>query len=418
MAGKIPLILLLFVLLAGLEGVAQQLERIHRPGYGKPCVFVVAQENLLVDLRPVLQGYEGGRKACFVLINGSASNPAQVADSLNHYLNTVPHIAKQYVYLVVAGNDVFFNEYNLFQEDFIGKAYHLREDIFTPMVATETVQEGQGFNLDKVIDHLKKNYRFQLTIDQIEAQHAIHKYSKRGSFGVGLSMGRSFFTPKETDGYVPGSAMHYGINLYKNLGKRTQLNVSLGGGLNFPNPQDEVQAQVMDQIDVNSILDGEEQEVDISLQLKGHVYTRFTADVRYFLLNRGKWFPYAGLGLSLNQLISINGNIDTTVVIDPDDISGGLGGSARPDTDQGEVDRSIFGGPNWMAVVGVQKNLGPRWLFDASATFSPFTSESSPSNSRRTEPSIPLSVVSFNVGLTFKFIGRKTTRYQYIRLKE
>lgn len=239
---------------------------------------------------------------------------------------------------------------------------------------------------------------------------------KREKGGWGARYHLSFPQLVGTDSWAPNVLSSFGLHGFVNLRPNLALTMDLLGGAKIPKPQQELQSQIFNQIDISAIFNGaaEEQEINIQGEFEGFVnlQAQFGLRQRFRL---GKLFqPYAELGLQLSIFQSFLVEIDTTILFDPGDLlSGGsqgnpLGFDPSESGVLGDGGRVGTVDPGPYVGLGCLINIGDKAAWDISAryqsSFAAFRQGGEYTN-----------FLSFQTGLVFRINQKRLRYYEYIR---
>lgn len=414
--------LLLFFFAYSANLSAQNLQVLNSPEYGAPLLLMIVQDSLVDQISQSIQKAENDEKAGFVLINGTKTNPQIVRDSFNNFLNSRAKISKRFVYLIFVGDLDFFNRYDQFEDDFFAN-YHF-------LTSTELLPEERGItssylsevNWSALVKELNRTYRWPVFIDELQSHYVTYNYKNNGRFGMGFGMGPLFFFPHNTDNYVPTAINANALIFERKLNERIYLNTSLNFAWRIPKPQDLIREKVMGQIDIFALLDenADPQEINIDLAVRGHVFLNLNVEARYYFNQKKNFQPYLGTGINFTGLLGFKGDIDTTIIIDPDSIDfanafqnrGDFGGGIDRDSLATGFDPGIFGEFGIPLSLGFQQRLGDRWRLDVNTRY-----VFDPSNLFGKKQA-GLDSFGVNVGLVYRFLGKRQLFYDYVHLRK
>lgn len=412
------LLFLLGLLLLGHTGcLGQSVKLTNTPRYGAPFIIMVAQGALVPGLETKIKAYKDPLQSTYLLINGDVLTPEAVLDTVNNLLNSPLPISKEYVYLVIAGDDAFYQQQNRYTTDFFATTWFLRADSAPNLHADINVSAYYSTALSDLVPKLRQHYTWQIEVKRIKADNVSEVKRNKKEFGIGFRWGQAFPLVKVNKELVPTSIRALSLTGYRRVSNRVQVNATLSAGFDFPNPRKIFEEQVQDQLDIASILNGDQVTMRLNTEIKAHFYISAAFDVRYFLLTNSTFQPYVGLGLSTNMLMNLRGEIDTLVSIDPGDIlSGGggfdIGNGFDENSAETDFERTLYRSSGIPVSLGFQQMLGRKLAIDVNMRY-----DINPSSKRLVED-LSLGAFSFGVGLNFNLLGRRKYYYDYVRLKE
>ena len=192
---------------------------------------------------------------------------------------------------------------------------------------------------------------------------------------------------------------------------RWLLNFSFDVGVKLPNPQRIIQEQIFSQVDIFALFNGDEVEITLDTEIKGHMTGALGIGLSYLLPSKGRFLPYVGTDLRFFGGNFFFGRIDTTIVIDS---SGGFASGGSPDDLDLRDGNEDFTPTNFFYLtlsphVGFYHQLGERLLLDLNAAYQP-----DPASFRQGEDYF--SLFRWRMGLRYRLIGKRNTRYEYLRI--
>ncbi len=394
---------------------AQSVRYLHLPQYEAPYVAVVAQGPLHPEIFNKIAQHPRREEVAYVLFDGVDLAPSQVRDTLNHLLNGEAHISKDRVYLVLIGDRRFYDIYDGFDPDFFAARYWLqRADRGQDSVAV-LQSDWATTPWGTVLDQLLPQRLFQFAIDAIKADHGRYVYPRSGRWSVGLWTERDVLLLQNSEDRIPTSVGSVGWQVQFRLHPHWQLRTQFGGGFKIPNPQKILREEILRQVDLFSILasGGGGQEIDLAVEVKGHLYGTAQVEIQYFLGPPAPLQAYLGSGLAYSHLTSFYGRVDTTFTLDPNNINLN-GNNTNLNFDSG-LDDNRLSAANlnvWQVpfFVGIQKKWRRTWMLDLQAKFRFDPQQFSPN-----QPT--LHQWSVQVGLAYAFVGRRRMVYDYVRFR-
>ncbi len=394
---------------------AQNIEAINLPKLASSYYIFVVQKELKSELIKKVLDYDDKyqNSTSFALVDGDDASPEGFRDSLNQLLNTNFSIPKQYLYYVIVGDNNFFIKYNQFNTDIFAGQYFLRNDVNSANYAKVKNSDFSNTSIKSVVDTLGKSYVFTYEFDIIKQETVDEFYDKRGNTGIGFSTGFIIPTVKNSDSNVPNSLFSYSITGFRKFNQKFELWSSLNLSFKIPNPKKIIRNSVRGQLDINSIISGIDQEINLDVDINGHAFLNAIMESRYFLTR--KYFqPYVGIGLSFTNYTNINASIDTLITINDSTFSnGGAGNFGGFDIGDGSFldDRLNIKKISIPLSFGLQRNMGAKWIFDLNIKYD-LDLKSLNENK--------VSMNNLNMGVSFvkRFVGKRKVYYNYIRFSD
>ena len=265
--------------------------------------------------------------------------------------------------------------------------------------------------LDLIWTQLSVKTLWTYDVELVQKKAKIVERSKRVEGGVGMNL-MTTSTHFRSDALgLPSGMRFWSYNAYRRVYPRWFLNFSVDVGLNRPDPQEILFDQILEQVDVFSLLAGDEVEVDLDVELTGHLSGALGVGLSYLLVQEGKTIPYAGLDMRFFAANFLYAKIDTTILIDG---TSALSGGADPaDFDFNDQDEGLSATSTLYLTlcphVGMYQELGDRWLLDLNASYQP-----DPASWKG--ESEHFSMLRFSMGLRYRLLGKRTTHYEYLRI--
>lgn len=414
--------LILFIFAIPCFGFAQEAVWINESTEKSPLLVLITEAAQYDTLHTLLSEYKSSQ--FFLVKEGSSVEFVQHA--LNGALNDrTKQFDKQRVSLILVGDVRLFSKYNRFEGDLFSAMYWLN----TGAQSQENIgkfknQAYEIAELTSVFDQALSKRRWEVDIERIQTKYArtfnVRKHGKKEK-GIGLSYSRISPFGNHSEGTLPLAFNALTFNQYRILNKHWSIHTDITASFGLPDPRADLQEQLLGQVDLNALLNGEKTEVSIDATLKGHLYAALNVQAHYRWEINERFAPFVGAGLSYGILQGIELELDTIIVIDPSEgLGGGFGGGLGAG---GEIDRSAFlsrnGGENsgsnysgfgFPVSLGFHYRLHPSVVFNASLQYhqhirNPDTGRVFMQNS------------NFQVGLIFALIGKRHTHYNYVRLK-
>lgn len=258
---------------------------------------------------------------------------------------------------------------------------------------------------------LQKNMLWTYDVETIQRKATIVERSERIEGGIGLSLMTASTAYRSSAEGLPNGIRFWSYNAYRKLHPRWLLNFSVDIGVKLPNPQRIIQEQVFSQVDIFALLNGDEVEITLDTEIKGHMTGGLGVGLSYLLPSKGRLMPYVGTDLRFFGGNFFFGRIDTTLIIDS---SGGFPGGGNPDELGLRDGNEDFSNTSFFYLtlsphIGMYHQLGERWLLDLNAAYQP-----DPAAFRQDEDY--LSLFRWRMGLRYRLIGKRNTRYEYLRI--
>jgi len=303
-----------------------------------------------------------------LLVNGAAANRNQVIDSINYALNHQLDFKKEMAYLVVVGDSAsFIDEYSVFETDFFAAQMNLCNCSSSQQATIEDTPDAL-LNAN-FYNELRAQQRYHIDILDLERELVADKIQpeiSKGGLGIGLAPNIIW-----KSGTGPNIITQISLYRYVRIKKKWRIRGEVDLSLNRPNPQDEIRSMVQSQLDFNSLLNGDDQTLNIDITVQGHGYLHAGVHAEYEPFQSTKWRPYIGVGAGFTQYLSLEVALDTIFVIEGGNFSPGSGGF---DFGGGGFNRyglgagDFVGGMVFPVSVGIRTKLSPRWEFDTRVT--------------------------------------------------
>lgn len=393
---------------------AQQFIEINEPAISKPYVIYVVEdeEATLLETRVYLAS---NNDVAHLIVPASNFTTDAVADNINTKLNTDKRTPFQFLHLVIVGDNTHFEKFaDLSEALFATQTYMTTSDVPEADRSLFKIIRWFSADLKDFLLSIDKTYTMRYKVDHFKESRRETIYKLKRNMGITLSTGISVPVPRGLSDDFPSATFPFSLSIDKRFTNKFDLIFSLHGGFKIPKPQKIIQGEIQSQLDPSALLNGEDLEIDLNTTIRGRIYVGASFEARRFLGN-SKSRPFVQAGLMVSSLNLIAFEIDTTLTIDSDDLSLGVGGSGlggggfggEGNGDQEDAFTSIVG----LSIplrVGIQPRIGHKTYLDLSAGYS-FDSAT-----LRGEPS--LDDTTFRVGLMYRFLGRREVRYDYIRL--
>ena len=265
--------------------------------------------------------------------------------------------------------------------------------------------------LDAIWLQLCRKTLWTYDVESIQRKTEVVERSERIEGGVGLSLMTSGSIFQSRAPGIPSGMQFWSYNAYRRIYPRWFFNFSVDVGLNRPNPQQILFDQIIGQIDVFSILSGNEVEVELDTEVSGYQSGSLGVGLSYVLSQNKITTPYVGLDMRFFGANFIHVVIDTTIIIDS---TNGLAGGGRPDNFEFDQDNEDFTATSFYYLTlcpkfGLYQKLGERLLLDLNASYQP-----DPASWRGEEEYF--SLLRFSMGLRYRLIGKQSKHYEYLRV--
>ena len=382
---------------------SQKLELIgFSPEEATNSVLIILVEELNEKLVSSIEALN--RQVGIIKIN-DISNMTNIADELNDVLNdTTLRINPKKIHLLIIGNIYFFRKCNQISTDlFVTKTY---------AYTTSNLENSNDFKLINAstidwktfIDEISMKQLWEIELNQIQSKHSrLINIDNKLESGIGVHLG-NHFPIINTEMYVPNSIFNYGFTHYKQVKNNWYINSSIALGINIPNPRNIIKDAVRSQIDIATIQSGNEIEIDLNEELKGHVYGLGTIG-GYYKWSNQKIQPMFGGGISYTFLTSFQRFLDTTFTIDPSTITqGNVSSTFTSNNGFDELDRNRFNGTGIYTTAGFQYQFHPLFTFQLQGQYNFNFTENSFQN------------IGISAGFSIRFKGEQKTIYEYFRI--
>lgn len=358
----------------------------------RPLLVVVAEMPLDSSLRMALQEHrlEQGYN---LLLLPDTDTLAVFCERVNSILNE-ESINKKRVYLLGALSEEARAKYRMLNTKIVAAKHwvNLRE-----------IQEKK--ELDLIWGELYRNTLWTFDVEAIERKTKVEERSDRVETGIGLSLTTTINQFQSAGLGLPSGMRFISYNSYRRVYPRWNLNLSLEFGRKFPNPQDILFEEVIGQVDIFSLLSGDEVEIDLDTELTGYLGGSAGVGLSYLLPQKGKTTPYVGLDLRFFAASFFYLEVDTTITV-----SAGAGQGSFGYEEAGEdLESTSFYYLTLCPHIGMQQELGERWLLDLNVSY-----QVDPA-SLRAEPE-QFSMLRFGMGLRYRLLGKRTIHYEYLRI--
>lgn len=380
---------------------SQQISIYGSDGYDKNFVIISTQDiqDDLID--SFWQDFENKNDFYVWLISPGVENN-NLMDSLNLALNGGKEISKSYIYHIIIGNESFIASKDVFEED-----------IFADIRTIETKSLDKQI-LDTTLTSLRKKYTWYDAISEVRERNVRIASQNKKTFDLGLRYGLFHLKDFSVPSKISTWHNRYGVQLSYNINNIFTLGSNFHFGFQLPNPQDEIQSQIIDQIDFEEVLSGDAgvEEIEINAKLNGHVYINFSTFSQFKLPTKSGWDPTLTVGLSVTSYSVFEGIIDTIVEIDLNEFTPGSTnglGDFEPDDQEDNIDIAQYRYISIPIGIGIKKTLGEVIVFETSISY-----DFSPRNSSTDY----LRTIAFNFGLSYRFGRKQKPFYNYIRLKK
>lgn len=362
----------------------------------RPLLVVVAEASVFTAWRDLLSSHQ--REANYnVLLLRDTSQLDVFCRRVNRVLNQE----------VLNKKRIYFLQVLTAQEQ--AKYTILDQRIF---VAKRWIEPGSVSNLsqfDPIWQGFKTHALWTYDVEKIEDQSRVVERKKRVEGGIGLSLGTTINTFQTTAEGMPDGLRFLTYTGYRRVYPRWLFNFSVDVGVNLPNPRRILQDQIFGQIDVFSLINGGEVEIKLDTEISGYLAAGMGAGLAYLLPQKGKNTPYFGLDLRMFGGNFLYTKIDTTIIIDSSNGFSGGGGGFDLSDQEGDFTPTTFFYLTLSPNIGMFRQLGERWLLDLNAAYHPDPGSWNGDDEY-------FSFLRFRMGLRYRFIGKRTTRYEYVKI--
>ena len=381
---------------------SQKLELIGFSEYATNSVLIILVEK---SNEKLVSSVDAKNRQIGIIKINDIDNMTNIAAELNDLLNdTTLQINPKKIHLLIIGDTIFFRKCNQFSTDlFVTKTY---------AYTTSNLDNSKGFNLINAstidwktfTDEISMKQLWEIELNQIQNKHSrLVNIDNKLESGIGVHFG-NHFPMINTEMYVPKSIFNYGLTYYRQVKNNWYINSNIALGINIPNPQSIIREAVISQIDFAAIQSGNEIDIDLNVEFKGHIYGLGTIGGYYKWSNRKIQLMFGG-GISYTFLTSFQTFLDTTFTIDPSTITQGNASSAFTSNNEfGERDRNLFNGIGIYTTVGFQYQLHLLFIFQLQGQY----------NFNFTENSFQH--IGINAGFSIRFKGKQGAVYEYIRI--
>ncbi len=395
---------------------AQIIDFLHPINQQQATVFIFVQDSIhKKEVQNKLQDFTNFH---FAFVNTDNLIPV-MTEAMNHVLNdtTAQYINKLKCHLLIIGDATFNTTLDQISLDFFASSYYLYTDDYPfPTTSKTKVSPYTSTTMASIITYFSTQRKWVIEIEQLEEKYVELIFNKkRTNKGWGVSMHNSFPFTHKTEDYIPARIPSFALSRFHRMNNRWQLNGFLTVGWQQPDPQDILQKVLHKQdIDFRSIiLSGEEEEIEIILDevIGAYGYAAINIEGQYLFNTQGDFNPFIGFGGGYHGLVSTGIQLDTTIVIDPTNFSGG---GFSPDSfrennfNQSPTIHTLFDFIIPLSV-GFQMALGKHIYIDLAARYQL-------SGRQIGGNDIFGSYLSFQTGLKFRFKKSKSIKhYNYIQ---
>ncbi|MEL7424391.1 MAG: hypothetical protein AAFN81_15435 [Bacteroidota bacterium] len=333
-----------------------------------------------------------------LMILSDTDTLANICTRINGILNE-ESINKRRVYLLGALPEDQRHKYRLLNLDIIADAQWIESD----PIPTEA-------ELDAMWLRFCRKALWTYDVESIQRKTKVVERSDRVEGGVGLSLMTAGTNFQSTGLGIPSGMQFWSYNAYRRVYPRWFFDWSIEVGLNRPDPQQVLFDQIIGQIDVFSILSGDEVEVELDTEVTGYIGGSMGAGLSYLLTQNKRATPYLGLDLRFFAANFIHVDIDTTFIIDgTNGIVGGSPNNVEFDRDSEDVTSTSFYYLTLCPKLGLYLDVGERLLLDLNASYQP-----DPASWRGEEEHF--SLLRFSMGLRYRLLGKRSSHYEYLRI--
>lgn len=372
-----------------------------------PIVFVLVPLADIEDVTERLLSESSHLDHCFAIIPVDTANTLSVRDSINGALNDLDNIRLQRVYLMTIGPQRFFEHLVRFESQIFAHCAHWSTDSIPSTRNGWSMFSYQSNSLQDIVGKFRTQYLWNITLSRVQEESAVDISLPSKGFGIGYSSGPTFQFTKGTDQYVAKSFSKHRIQANKRLSDQWFIDLDFDFGMRRPNPQKVIREKIRDSVDISALLNGDEVEIALKETFEGHLFFGLAGSAKYVFRPQKNLRPYLKAGLGFDVLNSLSVEIDTSIVINPN--QGNSGGFANGIANLTEDSGNSTSNINSLMVplgIGTELKLSSRWMLDAEASYryslKAFNSQNAFSNSLQ---------VMF--GLKCRFSAQKRS-YKYV----
>lgn len=249
-----------------------------------PLSVFLVQGSCYESIKDTLNANFETHNSSFLLINADAINVSQIKDTVNGVLNLKHKVNYMCIYLVIVGDQQFYNAHNQLKTDLFAKECFIKTDTVGQSLSSIITMPYQQFKFDQLYFKLRQFYLYQYEFEDIvnKVKPKQTEFIKNYELGIGSSFYFPFGvrTAEDMPTYISNIDVIYGIRFYENY--KIWGDISFGKGLISKKNQ-------RGTLDVTDVDDGD--------AMGGMVTTRSFNISRMFnpksVLN-----PYVALGIS------------------------------------------------------------------------------------------------------------------------
>ncbi|MEL6969399.1 MAG: hypothetical protein AAFZ63_00140 [Bacteroidota bacterium] len=333
-----------------------------------------------------------------LLVLSDTDTLASICAKVNGILNE-ESINKRRVYLLGALPEDQRHKYRLLNLDIIADTYWTEAE---PVLSEK--------ELDAIWLRLCRKALWTYDVESVQRKSKVVERSDRVEGGVGLSLMTASTNFRSAGLGIPSGMQFWNYNAYRRIYPRWFLDWSIEVGLNRPDPQQILFNQIIGQVDVFSILSGDEVEVELDTEVTGHTSGAMGVGLSYLLTQNKRATPYLGLDMRFFAANFIHVDIDTTFIIDgTNGIVGGSPNNVEFDRDNEDFTSTGFYYLTLCPKVGLYLDVGERLLLDLNASY-----QADPASWRGEDEHF--SLLRFSMGLRYRLLGKQSSHYEYLRI--
>lgn len=416
---KRSVLVIIFLFLILIASKAQEMVFLHKSLYNTPFFVCIVSEEVYDEFLEKVKENHSSYNYNFLVINGTSTSKAAIKDKINQVLNDKTLlVSKTKVYLGIIGDNRFFNEQNVFTNDFFPDQFFLTTESFSNQVDGFKTFQYTEVSLNDVFVVMKKEYLWETEKSRIEnlyySDYNLSKVEK--GIGAGLSLNNN--NSIRYSGYESSRFITYGITGYRRISEDWKIYGNLFMSFKIPNMKKIMQEEMQDQVDISSLSSGDDVTFHVNTDIHARIYSNVNIEARkFFLSDKYKIKPYAGTGLSYSFYLDMEGTFDTTITVNPSSMRsgggmsfGGGGFSQITDGNNENINTVDCRGFGMIFSTGFEYPLSQNAFFNAKLAyhlpFNTFNQNVATTN-----------CFDFQLGLVFKLNGKKIRFVEYVRLK-
>ena len=285
--------------------------------------------------------------------------------ALNHLTNSSStEFNKDALQLIIIGTQNEMERYQSLDLNYFSSHFFISLDNSKANQSFTTVKDT-AWNCELYLESVKGKYLWNIDESRKSPKDSL-VYRKEGRLTLG-------YRPAINIGLKNnnlGSFFSNGLSLDYAISKRIQLYAAGTFAIERPKIEDEIEKQVFSQIDILGIINGDEQEITLSVPIKSQLYRSASLGLRYLFTPEKDWSLYISTELGSNLSRKISGQLDTTFTVS-------VNGSTPNNFSAGLINDEAIGLEEREAVtinssigVGYQYKLSGHWRLDISLNYS------------------------------------------------